>query len=257
MTILDSIIEHKKEKVLLAQKETPLSLLKNTEYYQRTPYSLNKSFQSTNGIIAEFKRKSPSKGILHPNPDILKITQGYQKANVSALSVLTDSHFFGGQNEDIGNIRNKIIIPILRKDFILSEYQIHETKALGADVLLLIARCLSKEQIKEFTEIAHSIGLEVLLELNQIEEIDKIAPNIKHIGVNNRNLNTFEVDINNTKFIFDTIGNNYNKIAESGLSNPSTIRELKKENINGFLIGEHFMKQVNPEIACATFCKEL
>ena len=179
------------------------------------------------------------------------------QAGASALSVLTDTHFFGGNNEDLTTARKYNFCPILRKDFVISEYQIIEAKSIGADAILLIASVLSKQEIKQFTDLAHQLGLEVLLEIHSKEEVEKYIPEIRLVGINNRNLKTFEVDFENAIELVNTLPQNVVKIAESGISSFKDIIHLKKHGFDGFLIGENFMKTVNPEITCQKFITQL
>ena len=207
------------------------------------------------GIIAEFKRKSPSKGIINAYADVEKVTIGYMQAGASALSVLTDNNFFGGKNEDLTIARKFNFCPILRKDFTVSEYQIIEAKSIGADAILLIAAVLTKDEIKRFASLAHSLGLEVLLEVHTEQELEKYIPEISLVGINNRNLNTFEVDFENSIRLAQTLPSGVAKVAESGISNPENIIELKQKGFDGFLVGESFMKTAEPEIAAKKFIK--
>lgn len=257
MNILEEIIKYKTREVEQMQQNVPLDNLIKSRYFNRKTFSLKKTLSSKNGIISEFKRQSPSKGIINNTAQVKEVVTSYQKAGVSAVSILTDEYFFGGNMEDILQVREELSIPILRKDFIISNYQIYQSKAIGADVILLIASVLSREQIKEYSTLAQELGLEVLLELHDKEEMDKIVPQVQHVGVNNRDLKTFSVDINLSKEILPLIPENFSRISESGISEIDTILELKKLDVNGFLIGENFMSQKNPGEACIAFCKEL
>ena len=211
---------------------------------------------SKTGIIAEFKRKSPSKGIINGNADVIKITNTYSTFGASGLSVLTDENFFGGSKDDLikARINNT---PILRKDFMIDAYQFYEAKAIGADVILLIAACLSVQQVKEFAALSKELGLEVLLEIHNEEELEHICDDVDFVGVNNRNLKTFEVDINTSLQLFPHIPKDKLAIAESGISNVDTIVTLKQAGFKGFLIGENFMKAANPADVFKAFTKAL
>lgn len=257
MNILEEIIQYKSQEVVQMQQNVPVENLIQSRYFNRKTYSLIESLDSKNGIISEFKRQSPSKGIINNNVEVQEVVASYQKAGVSAISILTDEFFFGGSIEDILQVRDEISLPILRKDFIVSTYQIYQAKAIGADVILLIASVLNQTQINEFTNLANELGLEVLLELHDEKEIQKMVPQVQHIGVNNRNLKTFKVDVSLSKKLLPLVPQTYKRISESGISNVDTILELKKYDINGFLIGENFMSQKNPGEACIAFCKEL
>jgi len=185
------------------------------------------------------------------------VVEGYINSGASAVSVLTDFHFFGGKNIDLINARKTISSPILRKDFTVSEYQIIEAKSIGADAILLIAAVLSKAEIKQFTYLAQQLGMEVLLEVHTQEELDKYIPEITLVGINNRNLKTFEVDFENSIRLVAQLPKETIKIAESGINDYKNIIELKKHGFDGFLIGENFMKTLNPENACKQFIKKL
>jgi indole-3-glycerol phosphate synthase len=258
MNILDKIIEHKKAEVALAKQKQPEELLKQMPGFSRHTFSLKQFLLDENktGIIAEFKRQSPSKGIINATADVIEVTKAYTENDASCLSVLTDEHFFGGTNEDLikARINN---IPILRKDFIIDEYQILEARAIGADVILLIAACLSPERVKELSLYAKSLGLEVLLEIHNEEELQHICAETEIVGVNNRDLKTFTVDINRSIELSKKIPADKIKIAESGINDVETICTFRNAGFKGFLIGENFMKQPEPTIAFADFVKHL
>jgi len=260
MTILEKIKQYKLKEVAQTEINKTVYQLQNEPYFLRQTYSLKQRLQdeTQSGIIAEFKRASPSKGIIHKNADVKKITTSYKKAKATALSVLTDSHFFQAQKNDFATARKYNSIPILRKDFIVSPYQILETKAMGADVMLLIASILSAKEIQRFAKMAKNIGLEVLLEVHTKSEIEeKFCDEIDIIGINNRNLHTFEVDIENSIKLAQSLPNNLPKIAESGINDTATLLRLKKNGFQGFLIGERFMKQEKPAVACRQFVNTL
>lgn len=259
MTILDEIIAYKRKEVAERLATHPIKLLEQSLYFESECVSLKHYIQreDISGVIAEFKRKSPSKGMINEFAAVEKISIGYMQAGASALSVLTDNHFFGGKNEDLTTARKFNFCPILRKDFTVSEYQIIEAKSIGADAILLIAAVLSKEEIKQFTTLAHQLGLEVLLEVHTQEELDKYIPEIKLVGINNRNLKTFEVDFENSINLVQQLPTETVKIAESGISDPKNIIELKKHGFEGFLIGENFMKTASPELECKRFIEQV
>jgi len=259
MTILDEIIAYKKKEVKERASTHPIKLLEQSIYFNSNSVSLKHYIQreDKSGIIAEFKRKSPSKGMINEFANVEKISIGYMQAGASALSVLTDTHFFGGKNEDLTTARKFNFCPILRKDFTVSEYQIVEAKSIGADAILLIAAVLTKEEIKQFTVLAHQLGLEVLLEIHTQEEMEKYIPEISLVGINNRNLKTFDVDFENSIRLAQQLPNNTVKIAESGISNPNNILELKQNGFEGFLIGENFMKTANPGLECKRFINNI
>ena len=259
MTILEKIVAFKQEEVAKAKIEQPVSALEKSIYFSSHCLSMVHFLTHPDhvGIIAEFKRKSPSKGLIHPTADVIEVTNGYVEAGVSGLSILTDQHFFGGGNDYLLRARKRNFVPILRKEFIIDPYQVIEAKAIGADVILLIAECLTKEQVLELAQLAKTIGMEVLLEVHSEDQLEKCNPHIDMVGVNNRNLKTFEVDVQNSVRLFPQISNDFVKISESGISNPTTILSLKKIGFQGFLIGEHFMKTPQPGDGCRDFIKAL
>jgi indole-3-glycerol phosphate synthase len=259
MNILDTIIAHKKIEVAEAKEMQSIKSLESNAYFTAPKISLKKSILQNNksGIIAEFKRKSPSKGIINDTSLVTEVTQGYYNAGASALSILTDSKFFGGSNKDVLTAREGNSLPILRKDFTIDQYQIIEAKAIGANAILLIAAVLTKAEIKQFTTLAHSIGLEVLLEIHTIKELDKYIPEISVVGINNRNLKTFEVDFENAIRLADSLPKETIKIAESGIQDYKNIHYLKSHGFNGFLIGENFMKTKNPGLECINFITKI
>lgn len=260
MNILDKIIAHKKKEIAKLKSEVQLESLVKSPSFSRTPISLKQSLinKKSNGIIAEFKRQSPSKGIINDKSEIIDVTRGYLDANVAAQSILTDTHFFGGSIVDLMQARtvndNK---PILRKDFIVDGFQIVEAKAIGADAILLIAACLSRKELKNYGILAEDLGLEVLYEVHNEEELDKIDPDNKIVGINNRNLKTFEVDLEHSIELAEQIPLNCVKVSESGISDPRIITGLKEYGFHGFLIGENFMKTDDPGLACKAFVSQI
>lgn len=258
MNILEKIIQHKREQVAEQKKNVPLDNLIATENFNRKCFSLIDNLREgkTTGIIAEFKRKSPSKGFINEHANVLKVTTAYKNGGSAALSILTDELFFGGSNADL--IAARVLqIPILRKDFIVDTYQIAEAKAIGADVILLIAACLSADEVKTLAAYAVSIGLEVLLELHDESELEHICADTILVGINNRNLKDFNVDIDASLRMAKLISDDKIKIAESGISEASMINIFKKAGFAGFLIGENFMKEANPGIAFNNFVHKL
>jgi indole-3-glycerol phosphate synthase len=258
MNILDEIVQYKAKEVESQKSKVGIDELKKFSGFSRRSLSLGKflSDETRTGIIAEFKRKSPSRGNINCTANVVKVTTAYAQQGASGLSVLTDENFFGGSINDVINARINEI-PILRKDFMIDEYQFYEAKAIGADVILLIAACLTPEAVKEFALLSKKLGLEVLLEIHNEEELEHICDEIDFVGVNNRNLKTFEVDINTSLNLVGKIPKDKIAIAESGISNVDTIITLKQAGFKGFLIGENFMKQPDPTIAFAEFVKEL
>jgi indole-3-glycerol phosphate synthase len=258
MNILETIIEQKKLEVAEREQIVSQSLLMQTKHFNRKCFSLIESLTKTNstGIIAEFKRKSPSKGFINEHADVVDVTRGYTQAGAACLSVLTDTNFFGGSTADLvaARVNN---IPILRKDFIIDAYQIAEAKAMGADVILLIAACLTPEEVQSLAKYAVSIGLEVLLELHDESELAHICDEIILVGINNRNLKDFKVDIDASLRMAKLISNDKIKIAESGISEASMIHTFKNAGFKGFLIGEMFMKEANPAMAFNNFVQNI
>ena len=259
MNILQKIIEHKRTEVKERGALYPVELLKQSNYFKSPTVSLAAYLQrpDKSGIIAEFKKQSPSAGVMNKYLSVEKTSIGYMQAGASALSILTDKTFFGGSSEDLSTARKYNFCPILRKDFIINEYQITESKSIGADAILLIAAVLTKEEIIQLTDAAHKLGLEVLLELHHPDEISKVYDKVNAVGVNNRNLNTMEIDIQQSFLMAGLIPKHMIKISESGIENPQTISDLKKAGYQGFLIGSHFMKQPHPHLACREFINEL
>lgn len=260
MKILDKIVVRKKEEVASAKQKVSFQELEASLNFDRKPL-IFKDFlldEKRTGIISEFKRQSPSKGLINGTADVVEVTQAYNSAGASALSILTDTDFFGGKTEDLLQARAVNQIPILRKDFMIDEYQILEAKAWGADIILLIASILTPKQIIDFGILAQSLGLSVLLEVHNLAELEKsICPNLDAIGVNNRNLGDFTVNIQTSFDLVDQIPDEFLKISESAIDNPEVIKELKKVGYHGFLIGENFMKTADPGQAIRDFVKEL
>jgi indole-3-glycerol phosphate synthase len=260
MTILEQIKQHKIAEVNAKKSLYPTKLLEQSPYFESTCVSMKKYISDPNrsGIIAEFKRKSPSKGDINKYANVQEVTLGYMQAGASALSVLTDEHFFGAKKDDLQTARKFNFCPILRKDFIVDEYQIIESKSMGADVILLIAKMLSPQEISTFSEIAKTLGLEVFLEFHNKEEILKNGEvTFDLAGINNRNLNSFEVDIENSIRLANLLPKNVLRIAESGIESADTIHTLKNNGFKGFLIGEYFMRNSHPEQKCKELIKEI
>ena len=260
MNILDKIVLNKKAEVAEAKKNISIKELESSALFGRTTYSFKEFLTAPNrtGIIAEFKRRSPSKGIINDQVSVEAVTTAYAAAGASALSVLTDKDFFMGTKTDLHKARQVNQIPILRKDFMIDEFQVIEAKSLGADIILLIAAILTPNEIDALAKQAKSLGLNVLLEVHNLEELERsINPNLDAIGVNNRNLADFTVSVETSYKLAEHIPAEFMKISESAISNPDTIKGLKKAGFNGFLIGENFMKQADPGAAMAEFVKAL
>jgi indole-3-glycerol phosphate synthase len=254
MNILETIKAYKLIEVAERKQKFPIENFVSSTHYEHKCYSLKESILRGTGIIAEFKRKSPSKGIINDKVTVEEVTVGYTNAGASGLSVLTDTEFFGGSTADLQIARRFNAIPILRKDFIVDTYQIHEAKAMGADVILLIAAMISPEQIQEFTKVAHFLGMEVLLEVHDRQELTENLPSeVDIIGVNNRSLKTFEVDLQTSAILSELIPKNIIKISESGIATTADMNWLKSFGYKGFLIGESFMKDAKPHEKLQSF----
>lgn len=259
--ILEEIIAHKRIEIAAQEQNVPISFLedlleKNDDMAK--VHSMKASLAaSATGIIAEFKRRSPSKDWINRDADAKVIPASYQQAGASALSILTDEHFFGGGLRDIRAARPTVSLPILRKDFIISRYQLLQAKAAQADAVLLIAAALSKEECSTLACEAHKLGLEVLLEMHHEGELDYVNEYVDMAGINNRNLGTFHTDVENSFRMAEKLPADILKVSESGISNPQTVKLLRQEGFRGFLIGETFMKTANPGNTLSTFIKEL
>jgi indole-3-glycerol phosphate synthase len=258
MNILEKIIGHKKTEVAEAKAAVPVAELEKRAFFTREVLSLKASLGDPRktGIIAEFKRRSPSKGVINDKVSVVEVTKGYTEAGAACLSVLTDRNFFGGSAADLEAARVNAI-PILRKDFIIDEYQIVEAKAIGADVILLIAACLSPAEVRRLAEFAGALGLEVLLEIHNENELEHICDATPVVGVNNRDLKTFEVDVERSIRLSKRIPTGKLLVAESGINRVETIWHMQDAGFQGFLVGEHFMKEQRPAIAFAAFVQQL
>ena len=259
MTILEKIVAHKQKEVAERKELYPAKLLEQSIYFPTPTVSLKKYLlrPDKSGIIAEFKRRSPSKGDINAFASVEKVSIGYMQAGASALSVLTDKHFFGGSNADLTEARKFNFCPILRKEFIIDEYQLIEAKSIGADVILLIAECLEKDQVLQLAKQAKALGLEVLLEIHSEEQLEKLNEFVDVVGVNNRNLKDFSVSIQTSIDLFSKIPDDFLKISESGISDANAIVELKQVGFQGFLIGEYFMKSADPAKTCRELIKKV
>ncbi|HEY9005856.1 indole-3-glycerol phosphate synthase TrpC [Ohtaekwangia sp.] len=260
MNILDKIIAYKRTEVEERKKQQPVKLLESSIYFSTLPVSMKKYIcrEDKTGIIAEFKRKSPSKGVINAHAPVERTTIGYLQAGASALSVLTDTPSFGGSTDDLMTARKFNFCPIIRKDFTIDEYQVIEAKSMGADAILLIAAVLDPQQSRKLADLAHSFGMEVLLEVHDEDELKQnLEAGADLIGVNNRNLKTFEVSIDISKKLAPMIPDSVVKVSESGISSADTIIELRKHGYRGFLMGENFMKHDHPEKAAMDFMDEL
>lgn len=258
MNILDTIVASKKIEVAERKKNKSISEIKNGPFFKNETLSFKEFLlrEDKTGIIAEYKRKSPSKGIINDKSTVSEVTMAYAKYGASAISVLTDEEFFGGSLDDLVEATINEI-PLLRKDFIIDEYQLVESKAYGAEVILLIAACLTKDEVKTLAGLAKNIGLNVLLEIHNEQELAHICNDVDVVGVNNRDLKTFNVDISRSIELSKQIPVDKIKISESGIDNVASIKILIEHGFRGFLIGEKFMKEENPGLAFQNFTHEL
>lgn len=258
MNILEKIIAHKREEVSKRKEERPIQDLESERFFNRQTLSLKSSLLDENktGIIAEYKRKSPSKGIINDRDSVEAVTRAYFDYGASGISVLTDLDFFGGSLDDLMAARDNVI-PLLRKDFTIDEYQLVEAKAFGADVILLIAACLTPQEVKSLSATAKNLGLEVLLELHDESELEHVCDTVDLVGVNNRNLKDFKVDLEHSVRLAQKIDERFIKVAESGINDVANIHYLKKYGFKGFLIGEYFMRQESPMMAFKDFTYQL
>ena len=252
--ILQTIVAHKRIELARQEEAVPLDSLIRQLDTLRPSRSMRQSLaDSPTGIIAEFKRRSPSKGWIAQEADPAVIVPGYERAGASGISVLTDQEFFCGTLDDLHAVRPLIQLPVLRKDFIVSPYQLFQAKLVGADVVLLIAAALTVEECKSFGKLAHQLQMEVLLEIHAEKELDYLHENVDLLGVNNRNLGTFHTDVENSFRLAQKLPKEYLWVSESGISQPETIRQLRKAGFSGFLMGERFMKTSSPEQALSDF----
>tara|TARA_R110000744_G_scaffold162873_1_gene279493 strand:- start:614 stop:1396 length:783 start_codon:yes stop_codon:yes gene_type:complete len=259
MNILDKIVLDKRKEVDLKKSIIPVSQLEASVLFHRPTVSLANALRSSNsGIIAEHKRRSPSKSVINQNNSVADVAVGYEKAGACGMSVLTDGKYFGGSLDDLLLARASVQMPLLRKEFIIDEYQLLEAKAYGADVILLIAAILTRAEIKALSEFAKQLRLDVLLEVHDEDELQKsIMPSLDMLGVNNRNLKTFEVSLDTSKTLSKLIPDDFVKVSESGISSIEAIQELKPYGYQGFLIGENFMKTDNPGLSALQFIKSI
>ncbi|WP_124980157.1 indole-3-glycerol phosphate synthase TrpC [Nonlabens xiamenensis] len=262
--ILKKIVDHTTQNLRKRKQEMPLQKLREMLFYSTPCLSLHKALEDGSGIIAEHKRQSPSKGSFDCPASLIEIVTGYEKAGASAISCLTNQHFFGGTLDDLRDVKKHINIPVLRKDFMVDLYQVHEAKAYGADAILLIAACLDKEQMQALALESLNLGLDILFEVHHEDELDTVKklsaqfPKNKYIiGVNNRDLKRFKTDIQVSKDLFPHFPDGVLAISESGISDPETVKELQLVGYTGFLMGEAFMKTDDPGRSCDEFIKAI
>lgn len=256
--ILEKIIAHKQAEIKQQKALVSKEELINNCHPDRPHASMRASLAaSPYGIIAEFKRRSPSKGWIKEEAQAGNIPPAYEAAGASALSILTDNKFFGGNLTDIQTARPLVQLPILRKDFIIDEYQIYQAHLAGADAILLIAAALKREQCESLAAKAHELGMEVLLEIHSERELDYIGRHVDMAGVNNRNLGTFHTDVENSFRLAEKLPGDVLWVSESGISRPETVSQLRNAGFRGFLIGEHFMRTTHPGNALHDFITRL
>jgi indole-3-glycerol phosphate synthase len=260
MNILDTIIATKRKEVAEKKSLVPVKLLEQSIYFQSPTVSLSHYLlrEDKSGIIAEIKRKSPSAGVINAHLSVERTSIGYMQAGASALSILTDTPYFGGKNEDLTLARKFNFCPILRKEFVVEEYQVLEAKSIGADAVLLIAAVLTPNEVRKLAAFAHSLGLEVLLEVHNKEELlANLDSGVRLLGVNNRNLKTMQVEVATSLELAPFIPDDMLKVSESGISQPETVVQLEEAGYRGFLMGERFMHHGRPEEACREFITRL
>lgn len=262
MDILEEIVAHKREEIAERSRYVPIQqfigdVQKMVD--EGKPASMREALMtSPTGIIAEFKRKSPSKGWIHQDAKPEDVTPLYEKNGASALSILTDTKYFGGYDEYIQRTRAAgVKIPILYKNFIITDYQLFQARYCGASAVLLIAACLTKDECRHLQDMAHSLGLETLLEMHNERDFEYAELEPDMYGINNRNLGTFVTDVNNSFRLAERLPKDVCKVSESGISNPETVKELRKVGFRGFLMGEHFMKEKDPGLELKRFIQAL
>jgi indole-3-glycerol phosphate synthase len=258
LNILEKIVSYKKREIAKRKGQLPVQLLEKQPGFNRETYSMKKFLidAERNGIIAEFKKKSPSRGIINYTATVEAVTAAYARYGASMISVLTDGPSFGGSSDDLNRARFNPL-PILRKDFILDSYQVVESRAMGADVILLIAACLHPAVTRSLAAVAHQLGLEVLLEIHEEKELDHLCDEVDVVGINNRDLKTFTVDTDRSIRLAERLPFDKLRIAESGIRDVETMNRMKYAGFHGFLIGEQFMKAPDPAIAFASFADQL
>ena len=259
MSILNDIVTHKRREVAERKMLYPKELLERSMHFEAPCLSMQAYLRrpQSSGIIAEIKRRSPSKGEMCPDLDVEPTSIGYMQAGASGLSVLTDQTFFGGSNEDLLIARQFNLCPILRKDFIIDEYQVLEARSIGADVILLIAAILEPAEVQTLSTLARSLGMEVLLEIHNEEELNHMCDTVDLIGVNNRNLNDFSVSLSVSEHLAKHIPGDFLRVSESGIHRPEDIVQLQTMGYEGFLMGERFVKTGSPKSACLKFINAL
>ena len=258
MDILDKIVASKREEVRIRKKLFPAAELKKTTFFDQDPISLYSALKKKGpSIIGEFKRRSPSKGEINITADVAYVAAGYEEAGVAAMSVLTDNEFFGGESNDLRKAAEVTELPILRKDFVIDEYQVLESKSIGASAILLIASILSKKETEQLASLAFSLGMDVLFEIHDENDLEKMSHNIRIVGVNNRNLKTFEINMENSLDLLHQLPAGCLKVAESGFQTMTDVKKMHARGYDAFLIGEKFMRSADPAKSAASFISGL
>jgi indole-3-glycerol phosphate synthase len=257
--ILDRIVAQTRVTVEERKRDRPLAVLEAMPLFGRPVVSISNGLRagSGNGIIAEFKRRSPSKGVINATADPVEVAGAYAAHGASAISVLTDEPFFGGSLDDLLRVRDAVHVPLLRKDFMVDEYQLVEAKAHGADIILLIAACLSPDEVRQLAATARDLGLEVLLELHDEAELEHLCPEVQLVGINNRSLKSFDVDLQRSMDMAAKIPGSFLKVAESGIHSPEQVKQFRDAGFSAFLMGEYFMKHADPGEAFRQFASTL
>ena len=258
MDILDTIIAYKKKEIEAKKMVFPVTRLEDTVFFKKSMPSFYEALAKPGpSIIGEFKRKSPSKGVININSEVEDVAKGYEEAGIAAMSILTDMEFFGGEEQDLQNVAGFTSLALLRKDFIVDEYQVIESKSIGASAILLIASVLSRKEVKNFTDLALNLGMDVLFEIHDDKDLSKTYHRIRIVGVNNRNLKTLEVNMDHSSELFAQLPENSLKVAESGFKAHKDVKKLFDSGYDAFLIGENFMRSKNPGKAAAKFIEDL
>ena len=258
MNILEKIAAVKREEVKSRKITAPVSILEKSAFFNKKVPSFYEALaKPVPSVIGEFKRKSPSRGDINPVASIPDVALGYQDAGIAAMSVLTDEDFFGGRNSDLQEVAGLVKIPVLRKDFIVDEYQVMEAKSIGAGAILLIASILTKKEVDTLSGLALKLGMDILFEIHDLSDIDKMSQNIKIIGVNNRNLKTFDISMDNSVELYQHLPKECLKVAESGFQTAEDVIRLFKKGYDAFLIGERFMRSGDPGKSASIFINNL
>ena len=258
MNILEKIAAAKREEVKSRKVTDPVSILEKSSFFNKKGPSFYEALEKPGpSVIGEYKRKSPSRGNINPGATIQDVALGYQDAGIAAMSVLTDEEFFGGRNSDLRQVAGLVKIPVLRKDFIVDEYQVVEAKSIGAGAILLIASILTKKEIDTLSGLALKLGMDILFEIHDLSDIDKMSQNIKIIGVNNRNLKTFDISMENSDELYQHLPKECLKVAESGFQTAEDVSLLFKKGYDAFLIGERFMRSDDPGKSASIFINDL